>query len=159
MEDAPQPVTPEKPWPPWARPYLAALRRVPSISRAADEAGIDRRTVYRLAQRSESFAVAQHDAREAALDTLEGLIFARATTGTPERKVVTKTLADGSVERTETEERHVSDTLAMFYLKRWRPEYRENYTVTHAGDVNVKLDVEALDRDIGRILEDLGSGG
>jgi len=31
------------------------------------------------------------------------------------------------VETTVTEENHISDIVAMFMLKRWRPEYRDSY--------------------------------
>ena len=120
-------------WPPWAAGYLAAIREVPNLTRAAERAGIARSTALRLGQRDESFALAVHDAREEALDLLEQQIYARATAGTPIRKTVTKTDKEGKVETTITEELHVSDVLAMFYLKRWRPEYRESYTVEHGG--------------------------
>ena len=84
-------------------------------------------------QRNEAFAVAVYEAREEALDTLEHVVYLRATTGTPMRKTVTETTSDGKTKTTVTEEQHVSDTLAMLYLKRWRPEYRESYGIELTG--------------------------
>jgi hypothetical protein len=134
--------TPENPeqseawpaWPIWAGPYLEALSKVPSLTRAADAAGVDRSTAWRLTQRDEAFAVAVHAAREQALDRLEEVIYAQATTGMAHRKTVTKTDKEGNVlEVTETEEIVRNPTLAMFYLKRWRPEYREAYRIEQTG--------------------------
>jgi hypothetical protein len=62
-------------------------------------------------------------------DGLEEVLFIRATEGQARTKTVTKTFADGTVETTVTEEQHISDVVAMFLLKRWRPEYRESYRV------------------------------
>ncbi len=111
------------------------MRLRPAIARAAERAGVGRRTVQRWMQRDEEFALAVDEARQDALDTIEHLVYLRATTGTPKRKVVTRTLADGRAETTVTEEMHISDTLAMFYLKRWRPEYRENFGVQRTDGV------------------------
>lgn len=110
-------------------PFLVAMGQVPSIARCAERVGVDRSTVHRAMQRHEEFAVAVHEAREGALDTLEHVIYLRATAGTPTRKTVTETTSEGKTKTTVTEEQHVSDTLAMFYLRRWRPEYRDNYSI------------------------------
>jgi hypothetical protein len=47
----------------------------------------------------------------------------------------------------------------MFYLKRWRPEYRENYRVEHTGAKGgpIRIDTEQIDREIQRLLDELGS--
>jgi hypothetical protein len=50
------------------------------------------------------------------------------------RKRVTKYDKHGNVrEVTKTEEAHVSDTLGMFLLKRYRPEFRESFAVENRG--------------------------
>lgn len=146
MTDVAQPDAPtEKPdWPPWAKAYLAALEQVPNVSRAAKAAGVDRSTAFRLTQRDEAFAVAAHQAREIALDRLEEVIYASATLGLATTKTVTKKNPDGTVlEVTTTEERHRNPVEGIFFLKRWRPEYRESFRVeqTGAGGGPVKLDV------------------
>ena len=119
-------------WPVWAEAVLRRLAQCPNLSRAAEAGGVDRSTVYRLRDRDERFAVALCDAREKALDILEESIFAQATAGLPHRKVTTKTHADGSVEVTASEEIVRNPTLAMFFLKRWRPEYRDSFRVEQA---------------------------
>lgn len=131
--------TPEKgeAWPVWAEAVLARLAESPNVSRAAEHAGVERSTVYRLRDRDERFAVALFDAREKALDILEESIFAQATAGLPTRKTVTKTRqgpeGEQIVEVSESEEIVRNPTLAMFFLKRWRPEYRESFRVEQTG--------------------------
>ena len=155
--------TPEKAWPPWARTYLDSIAAIPNESRAAEQAGVRRNTVWRLKQRDEAFALAAAEARDSALDLLEQQIYARATAGTPERKTVTKTLPDGSVEVTVTETLHVSDTLAMFYLKRWRPEYREATKVELGGStgapIKIKVDRERSPERLEELLTSAADAG
>jgi hypothetical protein len=130
-----QNATPKKdpPWPPWTAAVLQRLAQSPNLSRAAEAAGVDRSTVYRLRDRDERFAVALYDAREKALDILEESIFAQATAGLPHVKTVRKSDKDGNLlEITETEEIARNPTLAMFFLKRWRPEYRDSFRVEQA---------------------------
>lgn len=124
--------TPKKghPWPPWAAAFLDRLAQFPNMTRAAEAVGVNRSTVYRLRDRDEVFASALDDAREKALDLLEESIFVQATSGLPNRKIVRKMDASGNLlEITETEEILRNPTLAMFFLKRWRPEYRESYRI------------------------------
>ncbi len=117
-------------WPPWAAAVLERLAQSPNGSRAAESVGVDRSTIYRLRDRDEAFALALCDAREKALDLLEESIFAQATSGLPRRKVVRKFDAHGNLlETTETQELSPNPTLAMFFLRRWRPEYRDSYRV------------------------------
>lgn len=126
--------TPENDWPPWAGPLLAYLEKSPNLSRAAEHVDVAPSTVYRLRDRDERFALALYDAREKAINLLEESIYAQATSGLPSRKTVTKTDGDGKViEVTETEEIQRNPTLAMFFLKRWRPEYRESYRIEQTG--------------------------
>jgi hypothetical protein len=121
-------------WPPWAETFLVNIERSPNASRAAEQAGVDRSTPYRLRDRSERFALAWHDAREKALDRLEEVVYALGTAGLASKKTVTKIDGDGKIiEVTETEEIVRSPTLAMFFLKRWRPEYREAFRVEQTG--------------------------
>lgn len=140
-EDArtPQGAAPEKAdWPVWAEAVLTRMRQSPNLSRAAEAAQVDRRTVQRLAGRDADFDRALHEAREVALDLLEEAIFAQATSGLPATKTTTTTKRDAEgklVEETvsEVEELHRNPTLAMFFLKRWRPEYRESFRIEQTG--------------------------
>jgi hypothetical protein len=144
-EDEPQ-ADPTADWPHWAAGALESLRMSPSISAAGRTIGISRVTIHRLMQKDEAFALAVHDAREEALDTLEEVILARARQGQPVEKIVTKTDADGNVETTITHENHISDTLAMFFLKRWRPEYRESYRIEQSGPGGGPIQIEVEGR-------------
>lgn len=118
---------------PWKPKFLAALRTVPNVRHACEEAGIDRSLAYQQRQRDEVFAVAWHDALEEGLDAMERVAHVRATAGQRMTKTVTRTLADGTQEVTVTAEQHISDTLLMFMLKRYRPEFRESFRVENTG--------------------------
>lgn len=122
------------------------MRSVPSLARAAKTVGVARTTLQRLVHRDEAFKLAIHDAREEALDTLEEVMLLRARQGQPTKKTVTKTYPDGKggmvTETTVTDESHLSDTLGMFYLKRWRPEYRESYRVEQSGPNGGPIQIE-----------------
>jgi hypothetical protein len=125
---------PRDSWPDWAQPFLDSFSRgAPNVSRAAKAVGIHRRTVYKLRDRDETFALAFHDAREEALDLLEETIYALGTTGLKTTRTTTRTDAEGNVETTIVEEVIRNPTLAMFFLKRWRPEYRETTRIEQSG--------------------------
>ncbi len=126
---------------------------MPSIRRAAEAVGISRVTVHRLQKKDEQFALALHDAREDALDTLEEVMLMRARTGQPITKTVTRTFPDGSKEETVTKDSHLSDTLGMFYLKRWRPEYRDSYRTEVTGPGGGPLQIESVAGIDARIAE------
>lgn len=156
-----QNATPEKDWPQdwpnWAPAVLTYLEKSPNMSRAAEHVGVERSTVYRLRDRDERFALALFDAREKAIDLLEESVYADATSGLPHRKTVTKKrLTDAGeeiIEVTESEELVRNPTLAMFFLKRWRPEYRESFKIEQTGagggpiqhDVNVTTETGISD--------------
>lgn len=125
-------------WPAWAERYVEAVRDVLTVGEAARLAGVHRSTVKRLRDRDEAFVLAEHDAREAGLDRLERVFYHRATLGEPRVKTVTTEKLDAQgkvVERvtTTTEETYVSDTVGMFLLKRYRPEFRESFQLQHTG--------------------------
>lgn len=95
--------------------FLKAYERLGTITHAAKEAGVSRRTVYNWQQADEDFALAMHDCREQVTEDLEREAVRRAKDG--------------------------SDTLLIFLLKANRPEkYRENVKIEHAGSVNRSYD-------------------
>lgn len=136
-------------WPPWAPGFIESMRQIPSLARSAKVVGINRRTVFRWMKREESFARAVAEAREEALDSLEEIALLRGRTGQPTKKTVTRSykMRDGKgdlvdvTETTVTDEAHISDNLLMFYLKRWRPAYRDTFDVKHSGDARVRVEV------------------
>lgn len=85
--------------------FLAALRGGNTVTQAATASGIPRRTLYDLRDRDAEFAEAWEDAQEAAVDVLESEVRKRALD--PDYKW--------------------SHLMLMFMLKRFRPEYKENY--------------------------------
>jgi hypothetical protein len=139
---------PKRDWPrPWMRGVLAAMQDIPSIARAAEKVGVDRTTVHRGMQQHEEFALAVSAARDQALDNLEATLYLRATAGQQVTKTVTRYNNQGDVvEETVTDERHVSDTLGMFYLKRWRPEYRESFKIEQTGAGGGPIQIEYAEK-------------
>lgn len=142
---------------PWYEKFLERLRAVPNVRAACEAAGVGRSTAYDARQRDETFALEWADAVEQGLDALEQIAHARGTTGQKIRKTVTKTFADGKVEVTETEEMHISDTLLMFFLKRYRPEFRESFRIEHggAGGGPIQHRVTVVDKVVGDFYDEL----
>lgn len=94
--------------------FIQAYAELGTITHAARQAGIARKTVYRWQQADEDFALAMHDCREQVTDTLEREAIRRATDG--------------------------SDTLLIFMLKANRPDkYRENVKIEHSGQIRQDL--------------------
>lgn len=120
-------------WPYWARPFLDHYRDSFNMSTSADTVGKHRTTVMRLAATNPAFAQAIQECRDHQLDIMENVARARATSGQRIKRKVTKTKSSGEVEVHEFEDLHISDSLLMFTLKRWRPEFRENFRVEHTG--------------------------
>jgi hypothetical protein len=160
-------------WPPWTSTFLVAYSQLPNQKEAAQKAGVSTSTVSDLARRSEPFMQARDAARDIGLDRLEATAYLRSTVGTPmlKRVVRTRTYKDGNVERIveETTERHVSDILLMFTLKRWRPEYRERYgieqsgpdggPITYAHEEKVDEAVKLFDAEVVRLADRRAAGG
>lgn len=141
---------PSPAWPGWARLYLISYQRAPNQSKAADDAGVARSTVWRLQQRDESFALAVHDAHERHLDMLGELLFASGSHGLPVKKTVTRRKPDGEggeiIETTVTEtfERNAED--GRFYMRAHRREFRESVRVEGGGAGGVPIQVK-VDRE------------
>lgn len=111
----------------WYDRFLAALRTTPVVRAACHAAGVGRSTAYDARQRDEDFALAWAEAVQEGVETLEQFAWARAREGQPVKKVVEKLDGDGNVtERTVTEERHISDTVLLRVLARYKPEYRDS---------------------------------
>lgn len=91
----------------WKGVFLKYLAVNGNIKEACEKAGVSRPTVYDLREKDPEFARAWEVAHQEALDGLEQVGWERA--------------------------RMTSDRLLEFFLKRWRPEYREKYSA----DLNV----------------------
>ncbi len=101
----------------WTKKFLGALASSLNVSEACRAAGVSRETVYKHRRSDLAFAAAWDDARETAVDDLEGEAYRRALGC--ERPVYYKGEKCGTV-------RDYSDALAMFLLKaNRRPLYGE----------------------------------
>lgn len=145
----------------WKPAFLVGLRRHANVSRAAKDAGVNRRTAQRERVNSGAFAEAWDDALEEGLDYLEEEARRRAYEGTL-KPVYNRGELVGHV-------REFSDTLTIFLLKGGRPEkYAERSKHEHTGrnggpieqkvDIGFDLagDVRELDREIAEAEEEAG---
>jgi len=108
----------------WRRVFLGRLAEGLTVTQAANEAGVARRTAYQHRADHPDFAHAWDDAWEQGTDTLEAEAWRRARDGT-ERPIMYRGEQVASV-------REFSDTLMLALLRARRPEaYRENATVRH----------------------------
>lgn len=104
--------------------FLDAYARLGVIGRAAEEAGIDRRTVYRWKEEDAEFAELFESAKEAYVEALEEEADRRGRIGWKEPVGWYRGKAGGKVRR------H-SDALLMFRLKALAPDkYRERVHVS-----------------------------
>lgn len=105
---------------------LDALPRVFAFHLAAEAAGITHVTLKDWRNDDTEFAQACIDARDAALDTIEGALVQRARG--MEHTERTKELIDGQLVVTkETTRLHVSDKAAELILRGERPQYRHQW--------------------------------
>jgi hypothetical protein len=104
--------------------FLAAYAETGSVRTAAKAAQISR-TSHKNWLPDPAYAAAFADAKEDAIETLEGIARERAI-----------------------RERNPSDVLLIFLLKGLRPEmYRENATIQHAGAGGGPLTIEVIFRE------------
>lgn len=149
----------------WQQVYLEEYAKTGVVKAGCEAASVSRATVQRERIRNEEFAVAEHDAREQAMDTLEAVLRLRASGGQPLRKLVVERDAEGKiVKETETTELLISTSAAMFLLKRYRPEFRESFRVENTGpgggpiqhEVKVERSLEDFYAELDRLAETNG---
>ena len=125
--------------------FLSILSQGSSVTAAAEQSGIGRRTVYDWKANDPEFAAAFEDAWQRGIAVLEDEAVRRAYTGT-ERAVYQKGVQVGTV-------RDYSDSLLIFLLKSRDPRFRDKATVemTGAGGGPIKteggLDLTKLSTD------------
>lgn len=120
-----------------------------NVTRAAKVAGISRSTAYAHRNEDADFALAWDEAIEAGVDELEQEIRRRALKGT-RKPVYHKGKVVGYI-------REYSDSLAMFIMKRRRPEYREHFHVD--SNVSARLELTPILKAIDDIYGDGEDGG
>jgi hypothetical protein len=111
--------------------FLAALREVPNVSRAARLIGMSRRYMYEVREVDAEFAQEWDDAVEVGCDAIEEEAHRRAAKGTL-KPVFYKGMPVGFYVE-------YSDTLMLAMLKAHRPEkYREHVDMNIDADVKLK---------------------
>lgn len=119
---------------PWQGVFLDSLSTLPVVSSAARSAGISRAWAYRVAGEDPDFKQAWAEAIAQGVEVVEQHVIRWATVGIMKRTTVTKRDAAGLVvEEIETVATDINPLLAMFVLKRHKPEYRERYGLEHSG--------------------------
>jgi hypothetical protein len=120
--------------------FLAILSQGSSVTAAAEQTGIGRRTVYAWKAGDPEFAEAFEDAWQRGIAVLEDEAVRRAYHGN-ERPVFQKGVQVGSV-------KEFSDSLLMFLLKSRDPRFRDKATVemTGAGGGPIKTDAVDLSK-------------
>lgn len=137
--------------------FLAAFVETGIITIAAEEAGIDRKTVYDWQEHDEAFGFRFNEARERSNDYLRAEIHRRAVEGVEEPLVSNGHLVyeyepvlteDGKPVLDEKGKpvmqrgaqlklRKYSDTLLIFHAKARMPEYRERQQVELSGQLDI----------------------
>lgn len=104
--------------------FLAALREYPLVNRAARAAGVGKSTVYDWRREDPDFRAAWAEALDEGVERIEEVTH---------RAAINDHTREGTLQR-------------MFTLKRWRPEYRDNVTVSHQGGGQDARDAALLRR-------------
>lgn len=152
---------------PRQRAFLAALSVHGVITRAANEANINRETHYQWMRADEDYVRAFADAMERAADNLEAEVYRRAVEGVDEP--VYGPLGPGEGSGRIGTIRRYSDSLLTLAVKAARPEkFRERVDTRHSGAVGIvpidlsKLpaaDLDQLDEIMSRaVIEPKGEG-
>jgi len=117
--------------------FLAVLSQGGSVTAAAEQAGIGRRTVYDWKAADADFAEAFEDAWQRGIAALEDEAVRRAYRGT-ERPVFQKGVQVGTV-------KEFSDSLLMFLLKSRDPRFRDKATVEMTGKDGGPIKTDSID--------------
>lgn len=128
--------------------FLEALRNSANVTLAAREAGIGRSSAFEWREADSAFAKDWDDALQEGLDLLEGEVKRRAFDG------VKKPIFYKGAEVSTVQE--YSDTLAMFYLKGYRPDrFRDRFELEiKDAREKVELAIAEFVRRTGRSRED-----
>lgn len=130
----PAPRFADRPWKyEWQGPFLDALSVMPVVASAARQAGVSRQWAYNIARIEPDFAEAWEQAYIQGVEVLEQHVHRWATVGIPFRETRTVTKADGTQEIAVTDRNDVNPQVAMFALRRHKPEYRDSTRVEHTG--------------------------
>lgn len=129
----------------WQSKFLAQLRKIPYVTKAAEMSGVSRAVVYDKRNQSQEFRKKWDEALKIAIETLESSCYVRATYGV-KRGIWMK--GPGGVPVKVEDHVEFSDRLAEFLLRAHAPEkYRETVRseiTTPAGQPFQTQDVSAI---------------
>lgn len=137
--------------------FLAALKALPHVTRAAEATNFSRDWFYTERERNPDFHAAWDAALEQGVDFLEDEAVRRGALGVEEPVVANGRVAkadDGSVLMV----RKFSDTLLIASLKRRRAAWRDRSTVDANVSADVKHSADAIFTDFARGLDQLAAG-
>jgi len=124
--------------------FLAAIRVMPNVTRAAKAAKINRSQHYSKLQSSPEYAAAFREALQTGLDALSDLAVTRATDGWEEPIVYQGRIAaqeDPSTGKmVPVTVRKIDNQMLRFILDRRHPEYRERVEDSDTGDIQVLIE-------------------
>ena len=123
--------------------FLAAIRVMPNVTRAAHAAGINKSQHYAMLESSPEYAAEFQRSLKMGYDALSDLAVARATEGWDEPIVSQGSSADdASTGQAPTTVRRTDNQLLKFILERRHPEYRDR--VEDSGAVEIQVMMENL---------------
>lgn len=108
----------------WKPIFLASLREVPVVSRAATAAGVDRTTAYAARDTDEQFTKAWDEAMEDGVDVAEAEAFRRAVQGFEEPVVYQGSITPRMAPMFDVDGKPVIDDVTK--TQKWGPVLDEN---------------------------------
>ena len=132
------------PFGPKINAFLAAIRVMPNITRAAKAAKINKSLHYAKMKSSPDYAVAFQQALQMGCDALSDVAVTRATDGWEEPVVYQGRIAlqedPGTGKVVAVTVRRIDNQLLRFILERRHPEYRERAEESGAVDIHVLME-------------------
>ena len=132
------------PFGPKIRAFLAAIRVMPNVTRAAHAAKIHKSQHYAKLKSSPEYAAAFQQALQIGYDALSDVAVTRATDGWEEPIVYQGRIAlqeePGTGKVVPVTVRRIDNQLLRFILERRHPEYRERVEESGTVDIHVLMD-------------------
>jgi hypothetical protein len=129
---------------PKIRAFLAAIRVMPNVTRAASAAKIHKSQHYAKLKSSPEYAAAFQQASQVGCDALSDVAVMRATDGWEEPIVYQGRIAlqeePGTGKVVPVTVRKTDNQLLRFILERRHPEYRERLEASGTVDIHVLMD-------------------
>jgi hypothetical protein len=132
------------PYGPKITAFLAAIRVMPNVTRAAQAAKINKSLHYAKLKSSPEYAAAFQQALQMGCDALSDVAVTRATDGWEEPVVYQGRIAlqedPGTGQVVPVTVRRIDNQLLRFILERRHPDYRERVEDSGAVDIHVQME-------------------